>query len=43
MNIIMAFVIDVYSAFEENEKEEQEERAAIIDFGKQYMVNEDEQ
>ena len=35
INILMAFVIDVYTSIEDAQKEEMEERKAFIDFGKQ--------
>jgi len=34
INILMAFVIDVYTSIEDAQKEEKEERKAFIDFGK---------
>ena len=34
INILMAFVIDVYTSIEDAQKEEREERKAIIDFGR---------
>jgi hypothetical protein len=35
INILMAFVIDVYTSIEETTKQEAVERKAIIDFGRQ--------
>ena len=38
INILMAFVIDVYTSIEDAQKEEREERKAIIDFGRRASV-----
>jgi len=41
INILMAFVIDVYTSIEDAQKREREERKAIIDFGKLANTYED--
>jgi hypothetical protein len=38
INILMAFVIDVYTSIEDAQKEEREERKAIIDFGRRATI-----
>jgi archaellum component FlaF (FlaF/FlaG flagellin family) len=43
INILMAFVIDVYTSIEDSNKEEQEERNVIIDISRaQTLANKDE-